>query len=101
RRHTRSKRDWSSDVCSSDLPDPLNPEILFGGTVTRCNVTTGATTNVTPEVNLPAPARHTWTNPLVFSVADPHALYFGDQFVFKRSEERRVGKEWRSRGGAC
>src|SRR5699024_11798979 len=23
RRHTRSKRDWSSDVCSSDLDDPL------------------------------------------------------------------------------
>src|SRR5699024_11324230 len=23
RRHTRSKRDWSSDVCSSDLIDPL------------------------------------------------------------------------------
>src|SRR5699024_11224789 len=23
RRHTRSKRDWSSDVCSSDLPDLL------------------------------------------------------------------------------
>src|SRR5438067_13877992 len=22
RRHTRSKRDWSSDVCSSDLPSP-------------------------------------------------------------------------------
>src|SRR5699024_8357886 len=22
RRHTRSKRDWSSDVCSSDLPFP-------------------------------------------------------------------------------
>src|SRR5699024_11659012 len=22
RRHTRSKRDWSSDVCSSDLPGP-------------------------------------------------------------------------------
>src|SRR5699024_11707666 len=22
RRHTRSKRDWSSDVCSSDLTDP-------------------------------------------------------------------------------
>src|SRR6266513_3067893 len=22
RRHTRSKRDWSSDVCSSDLPRP-------------------------------------------------------------------------------
>src|SRR5437868_14766755 len=23
RRHTRSKRDWSSDVCSSDLPTPI------------------------------------------------------------------------------
>src|SRR5699024_1280279 len=23
RRHTRSKRDWSSDVCSSDLPNPV------------------------------------------------------------------------------
>src|SRR5699024_12136789 len=28
RRHTRSKRDWSSDVCSSDLYDPL---INFAG----------------------------------------------------------------------
>src|SRR5699024_3451059 len=25
RRHTRSKRDWSSDVCSSDLTRPLKP----------------------------------------------------------------------------
>src|SRR2546422_9474922 len=23
RRHTRCSRDWSSDVCSSDLPDPV------------------------------------------------------------------------------
>src|SRR5699024_12059350 len=32
RRHTRSKRDWSSDVCSSDLllcllPDQLSPQV--------------------------------------------------------------------------
>src|SRR2546421_5081069 len=25
RRHTRSDRDWSSDVCSSDLDDPILP----------------------------------------------------------------------------
>src|SRR5699024_12087161 len=43
RRHTRSKRDWSSDVCSSDLPcrpgiAPMlrsaksnqSPEVLYG-----------------------------------------------------------------------
>src|SRR5207249_6203656 len=32
RRHTRSKRDWSSDVCSSDLfpPDPKYQRKAFG-----------------------------------------------------------------------
>src|SRR5699024_11882825 len=29
RRHTRSKRDWSSDVCSSDLALMLQPKILL------------------------------------------------------------------------
>src|SRR5699024_11731235 len=31
RRHTRSKRDWSSDVCSSDLDDqrPVNVSLFF------------------------------------------------------------------------
>src|SRR6267378_3822869 len=28
RRHTRSLRDWSSDVCSSDLPRPATPLAL-------------------------------------------------------------------------
>src|SRR5207247_3061010 len=30
RRHTRSTRDWSSDVCSSDLHDTLTSAILWG-----------------------------------------------------------------------
>src|SRR5437868_13178327 len=29
RRHTRSKRDWSSDVCSSDLAHLQNPRFEF------------------------------------------------------------------------
>src|SRR5207247_8074611 len=28
--HTRSTRDWSSDVCSSDLELPTNPECFRG-----------------------------------------------------------------------
>src|SRR5699024_1219508 len=28
RRHTRSKRDWSSDVCSSDLPSAVSPSTV-------------------------------------------------------------------------
>ncbi len=64
-------------------PDPLHPEILFGGTVTRCNVLTGETANVSPERGMPEPARHTWTVPLVFSEADPRVLYFANQFLFR------------------
>jgi photosystem II stability/assembly factor-like uncharacterized protein len=83
-------RDWEPLCAGGEAgytaPDPLNPKIMFGGTVTWCNVETGETKNVTPEVNLPAPARHTWTNPLVFSLADPKALYFGNQFVFKTTD---------------
>src|SRR5699024_11842247 len=28
-RHTRSKRDWSSDVCSSDLATPMGRAMLY------------------------------------------------------------------------
>ena len=83
-------RDWEPLCAGGEsgytAPDPLNPSMMFGGTVSRCNVETGESKNVTPEVNLPSPARHTWTNPLVFSLADPHALYFGDQYVFKTTD---------------
>jgi photosystem II stability/assembly factor-like uncharacterized protein len=92
---TITMRDWEPLCAGGEsgytAPDPLHPDIVFGGTVERCNVETGERKNVTPEVNLPAPARHTWTNPLVFSLADPRALYFGDQFLFKTTDG---GEHW-------
>src|SRR5699024_1652340 len=36
RRHTRSKRDWSSDVCSSDLPDFVKLAEAYGCVGLRC-----------------------------------------------------------------
>ncbi len=82
-----SDHDWAG-MCAGDesgytAPDPLHPEILFGDNVTRCNVITGETRNVSPELSRKGPFRRTWTLPLVFSEGDPHALYFGDQFLFK------------------
>jgi photosystem II stability/assembly factor-like uncharacterized protein len=90
-----SMHDWSP-VCAggeSDYtaPDPLHPEILFGGRVTRCNVITGDIKNVSPERGLTVPARHTWTLPLVFSQADPQSLYFSNQFLFKTTNG---GESW-------
>src|SRR5476649_1598792 len=88
-------RDWEPLCAGGEsgytAPDPLHPEIVFGGTVTRCNVETGKTENVSPEVDLPTPARHTWTVPLVFSPADQHALYFSDQYLFKTTDG---GSHW-------
>ncbi len=72
-------------------PDPLHPEILFGGTVTRCNVVTGETKNVSPERGMKETPRHTWTLPLVFSAADPKSLYYSNQFLFKTTDG---GEHW-------
>lgn len=90
-----SNRDWSP-ICAGGeagytAPDPLHPDILFGGTVTRCNVVTGETVNVSPERGMTVPPRHTWTLPLVFSEADPRALYFSNQFLFKTTNG---GESW-------
>ena len=90
-----SNRDWSPACAGGEsgytAPDPLHPDILFGGTVTRCNVVTGETVNVSPERDMKVPARHTWTLPLVFSEADPRALYFSNQFLFKTTNG---GESW-------
>ncbi len=67
-------------------PDPLNPEILYGGsdgtTVTRFNLLNDQNQDISPILAHPGVYRYTWTLPLVFSAADPHALYFGSQVVF-------------------
>jgi len=88
-RHSEiSNHDWEG-LCSGGesgytAPDPLHPEILFGGTVSRCNVVTGESKNVSPEAGAPpGQFRHAWTQPLVFSQADRHALYYANQFLYK------------------
>ncbi|MGA2267756.1 MAG: glycoside hydrolase [Bryobacteraceae bacterium] len=60
-------------------PDPLNPNIVYGGTVTRYNRITGEVERVGPRGNY----RHLRTAPLLFSPVDPHVLYLGTQVVLK------------------
>ena len=88
-------RDWEPLCAGGEsgytAPNPLNPDEVFGGTVEKCNVNTGKVDQISPEVDLPTPARHTWTLPLVFSPADQHALYFSDQYLFKTTDG---GKSW-------
>jgi photosystem II stability/assembly factor-like uncharacterized protein len=91
-----SNRDWEGLCAGGEsgytAPDPLHPEILFGGTVSRCNVLTGETKNVSPERGAtPGQFRHAWTQPLVFSQADPRALYYANQFLYKTTNG---GESW-------
>src|SRR3712207_8922670 len=83
RRHTRYWRDWSSDVCSSDLLGGRR-ERLFERAV-RLEADDQAIGELVP---LPDREVHRHTLPAL----RPEA-HLGDD----RSEERRVGKECRSR----
>src|SRR5207249_5646506 len=57
RRHTRSKRDWSSDVCSSDLvsAEVLSGNTLYiGGSFTHVGPATGGFVPVDTATALPS-----------------------------------------------
>src|SRR2546430_3637513 len=86
RRHTRFDCDWSSDVCSSDLPTFMNgvPPIVIGASIGRIH----------PRWQGGCSRSHDWSGP---------ATRWGPKWLdrmqsnYTRSEERRVGKECRSR----
>src|SRR5690606_40536894 len=85
RRHTRFSRDWSSDVCSSDLD-------LQVGRVERHGQVQLATGGGDVGGETLVILHVTGGQPL-----DLLAL----ELVEQRSEERRVGKECRSRWSPC
>jgi photosystem II stability/assembly factor-like uncharacterized protein len=72
-------------------PDPLDPNIIYGGKVTKFNRTTGQTQDVSPVVLRTGKYRFNRTAPLIFSVADPHALYLGSNVMFKTTDG---GNSW-------
>src|SRR5438034_1587258 len=82
RRHTRSLCDWSSDVCSSDLP--VSHETKKKNSMKFCK-TLGFTQSQDVHDTV---VTHTWRTSL-----RPINLLVSLQGI--RSEERRVGKECR------
>jgi len=72
-------------------PDPLNPNLIYGGKVTRFDRSTGQVQNVAPEVLRSGKYRFLRTAPLLFSPTDLHALYLGGNVLFKT---RDGGHSW-------
>src|SRR5206468_9684400 len=98
RRHTRSDRDWSSDVCSSDLPPARNTQWARNlRAVGECELRAGGRKSRFTAREIPAAERA----PLVAAYVKRYGSKYGG-FVAKefaaRSEERRVGKECRVGG---
>jgi photosystem II stability/assembly factor-like uncharacterized protein len=74
------------------VPDPLNPNLVFGGKLTRYDRRTGQVANVAPTPIRPADFRTLRTAPLVFSQADPHVLFFGANTIWKTADG---GQSWK------
>lgn len=73
-------------------PDPLDPNIMYGGKVTRFDYRTGQTQNVAPKPFRDANYRMLRTAPILFSPVNPRKLYFGANTIWETVDG---GKHWR------
>src|SRR5256885_2447963 len=98
RRHTRLQGDWSSDVCSSDLAGELSEHVIEKRNAGADLIFAGAV-EVEADANfcfvcLSRFGRFAWIHCLFSSAWSSAAR---NRSFSCRSEERRVGKECRSR----
>src|SRR5699024_11604289 len=97
RRHTRSKRDWSSDVCSSDLGAKNMDKVIIIG---------AGPAGLSAAITL---AKHHKDVTVIDEYLEAGGRLLGQLYeesngkwwngMKERSEERRVGKEWSGRCG--
>jgi photosystem II stability/assembly factor-like uncharacterized protein len=80
-------RDWrtvGAEEYGYIAPDPLNPNITYGGKITRYDWVTGQTQNIAPEVTRGGGKyRFLRTAPVVFSPVDKKTLYYAGNVLFK------------------
>ncbi|OYV66463.1 MAG: hypothetical protein B7Z72_11305, partial [Gemmatimonadetes bacterium 21-71-4] len=87
-----SMRDWEPIGAGGEsgytAGDPLHPGIIYGGTGSRYDLALNRNLPGTtaPQVPEGAKVRTDWTQPLVLSKADPRALFYADQYVFKSTD---------------
>jgi photosystem II stability/assembly factor-like uncharacterized protein len=73
------------------VPDPLDPDIVFGGKLTRYDRRTGQAQNIAPKPLRGPDYRVLRTEPIVFDPKDPHVLYFAANTLWKTTDS---GKHW-------
>ena len=72
-------------------PDPLDPDIVYGGKVSRYDRRTGQVQNVAPRLTRSASYRALRTAPVLFSPVNPRKLYFATNTVWQTTNG---GQSW-------
>jgi photosystem II stability/assembly factor-like uncharacterized protein len=98
-------RDWhpvGGDERDGDIPDPTDPNIVYGaglgGRLSRWDARTGQVQNVSPWPvssygSRPTTVRYrySWITPIAISPRPPHAIYQGAQVLFRSTN---AGRSW-------
>jgi photosystem II stability/assembly factor-like uncharacterized protein len=90
-----TERDWlpaGGEEYGYLVPDPLNPNIVYGGKLTRFDRRTGQTSDVSPKPLRGSDYRAVRTQPIVFSPVNPHILYFAANTLWQTSDG---GQNWK------
>ncbi|MFN8343828.1 MAG: glycoside hydrolase [Spirosomataceae bacterium] len=72
-------------------PDPLDPNIIYGGKITKYDKRTGQTQNIAPEAVRSGKYRFVRTVPVLFSPVDKKTLFFAGNVLFKT---QNGGNSW-------
>ena len=81
-----SFRDWHPvgvEEYGYVAPDPLHPNLIYGGKASRFDETNFEVQNVAPEAIRSGKYRFVRTMPILFSAVDPRVLYLGSNVLFK------------------
>ncbi len=72
-------------------PDPLDPDVVYGGKISRYDRRTGQARNVSPHPLRGPGYRVVRTQPVLFSPFDPQTLYFASNSLWKTTDG---GETW-------
>jgi photosystem II stability/assembly factor-like uncharacterized protein len=87
-------RDWhpvGAEEYGYAVPDPLDPDLIYGGKLSRYDRRTKQVQEIGPRPLRGDGYRVIRTAPVVFSPVDPHILYFGSNTLWKTSNG---GNSW-------
>jgi len=72
-------------------PDPLDPNIIYGGKLSKFDKRTGQVQNVSPQIGRRGDYRFLRTAPVIFSTVDNRSLFYAGNVLFKTTNG---GNSW-------